>query len=85
MGRVRAIRVARLHVILCFAFDHHASQADIESYQTALIECPDVCHSIEASGTFDFMVEFDLPDLQRIEVLQGPERPLTFLRSTREG
>ena len=64
MSRVRAIRVARLHVILCFAFDHHASQADIESYQTALIECPDVCHSIEASGTFDFMVEFDLPDLQ---------------------
>lgn len=77
MSRVRAIQVARLHVILCFAFDHHAPGADIESYQKALIECPDVCHSIEASGAFDFMVEFDVPDLQSYnECLKQLVQPL---------
>ena len=64
MQRVRSIEVARLHIILCFAFDHHAAATDIDSYRGALIDCPDVCHAVETSGTFDFFVEFDLPDLQ---------------------
>ncbi len=64
MQRVRSIEVARLHIILCFAFDHHAAAADIDSYRGALIDCPDVCHAVETSGTFDFFVEFDLPNLQ---------------------
>ena len=58
MERVRSIEVARLHIILCFAFNHHAAAADIESYRGALIGCPDVCHAVETSGTFDFFVEF---------------------------
>lgn len=64
MGRIRSIEVARLHIILCFAFDHHAVAADIESYRGALLDCPDVCHAVESSGTFDFFVEFNLPDIQ---------------------
>lgn len=64
MQRVRSIEMARLHIILCFAFDHHAAAADVDSSRGALIGCPDVCHAVETSGTFDFFVEFDLPDLQ---------------------
>jgi hypothetical protein len=63
-ARVRSVEVARLHIILCFAFDHHAAAADVDSYKGALIGCPDVCHAVETSGPFDFFVEFDLPDLQ---------------------
>jgi hypothetical protein len=47
-----------------FRLDHHAAAADVDSYRGALIDCPDVCHAVETSGTFDFFVEFDLPDLQ---------------------
>lgn len=75
--RIRSIEVARLHIILCFAFDHHASAADIDSYREALIDCPDICHAVETSGTFDFFVEFDLLDIDAYdECLKGLVEPL---------
>lgn len=61
---VRTIEIDGLHVVVCLKFDHRASPAEIAAFKQSLMRCDDVIHSLEASGTFDFLIEFALPDYQ---------------------
>ena len=53
-----------LRVIICFSFDHRAPVDDLRAFKRRLIESPHVLHSIELSGTFDFIAEMGVPDLE---------------------
>lgn len=60
---VRSIVSDDLRVIMCLAFDRRAPTDQISAFKKALIECPMVVHSVEVTGTFDFMIEAALPDI----------------------
>lgn len=74
--RVRTIEIDGLHVVVCVKFDHRAPVSEIDAFKQSLIQSEEVTHSLEASGTFDFMVELALPDFQaytsRMKALAGP-------------
>jgi len=53
-----------LRVIICFSFDHRAPVDELRTFKRKLIESSFVLHSIELSGTFDFIIEVGVPDLQ---------------------
>ena len=53
-----------LRVIICFSFDHRAPVDELRAFKRALIESPHVLHSIELSGTFDFIVEMGVASLE---------------------
>jgi len=53
-----------LRVIICFSFDHRAPVDELRAFKRGLIDSPHVLHSIELSGTFDFIVEMGVPDLE---------------------
>jgi DNA-binding LytR/AlgR family response regulator len=52
-----------LRVVMCICFKKSASLDDIRKFKRAIIECPHVLHSLEASGSFDFMFEAAVSDL----------------------
>ena len=54
---------ARLRVIMCLTFDRRASPQEIASAKATIIACPSVLHSMELSGTFDFMFEAEVADM----------------------
>ncbi|HET6943681.1 MAG TPA: LytTR family transcriptional regulator DNA-binding domain-containing protein [Sphingomicrobium sp.] len=45
-------------------FDRRASPHAIAEFKNAVVKCPSVLHSVEVSGTFDFMVEATIPDME---------------------
>jgi len=59
---VRSIEIDDIHVVLCLKFDHRARSSEVEEFKRSLMLSDDVCHCIETTGAFDFMVEFALPD-----------------------
>jgi hypothetical protein len=61
---VRTIEPNDLRVLLCFAFDHRADPGKIAEFKTSLIKSETVLHSVELSGTFDFICEERLPSLR---------------------
>ena len=61
---VRTIEPNDLRVLLCFAFDHRADPGKIAEFKTSLIKSETVLHSVEVSGTFDFICEERLPSLR---------------------
>jgi two-component system response regulator AlgR len=73
---VRSIEIDDIHVVLCLKFDHRAPSGEVDAFKRSLMLSEDVCHCIETSGAFDFMVEFALPDFQsytaRIKQLSDP-------------
>jgi DNA-binding LytR/AlgR family response regulator len=66
----------RLRVILCIAFDRRAPSEKVREFKARIIECPNVLHSVEVSGTFDFMFEAAVPDLtcfhEKLEAITDP-------------
>lgn len=58
-----AARIASLQVIMCLTFDHRATPQAIAAAKAVIIACPAVFHSVELSGTFDFMFEAEVPDM----------------------
>ena len=58
-----APRLANLRVIMCLKFDRRAAPQEIAAAKAAIIACPSVLHSVELSGTFDFMFEAEVPDM----------------------
>ena len=54
---------APLRVIMCLTFDHRVDPQEIATAKAAIIACPSVLHSVELSGTFDFMFEAEVPDM----------------------
>lgn len=63
MNHATVPRNASLRVIMCLKFDRRAAPQEIASARAAIIACPAVLHSVELSGTFDFMFEAEVPDM----------------------
>lgn len=55
---------AGLTVIMCFAFDHRAAFDELARFKKALADCPHIADAMEVSGTFDYIVQAHLEDLQ---------------------
>ena len=52
-----------LRVIMCLTFDRRAAPQEVEAAKAAIVACPSVLHSVELSGTYDFMFEAEVPDM----------------------
>jgi DNA-binding LytR/AlgR family response regulator len=52
-----------VRVIMCLTFDRRAPPHEIESAKAAIIACTSVLHSVELTGTYDFMFEAEIPDM----------------------
>lgn len=63
MTCVRAASPGGLRVILCFKFNQRASFKELADFKRSLISKEQVLHSVEVSGSFDFMVEAEQRDL----------------------
>ncbi len=63
MDHAVAPRVSSLRVIMCLTFDRRAAPQEIAVAKAAIIACRSVLHSVELSGTFDFMFEAEVPDM----------------------
>ena len=63
MTRVRATTPGRLRVILCVKFHQQARFAKVKEFKRVLISDERVLHSVDVSGSFDFMVEAEHQDL----------------------
>ena len=63
MNHVREIIGDDLRVIMCLAFDHRAPSEEVTAFKQCIVGCPQVLHSIELSGAFDFMLEVTLPNV----------------------
>ena len=53
-----------LRVLLCFTFDHRADPRDVADFKSRLIARESILHSVEVSGTFDFICEERLPGIR---------------------
>lgn len=63
MTVVHSVSSDDLRVIVCIAFDHRCDPSEIAACKSAVVNCPSVLHSVEVSGTFDFMFEATVPDM----------------------
>jgi DNA-binding LytR/AlgR family response regulator len=48
---------------MCLTFDRRAAPQEIAAAKAVIIACRSVLHSVELSGTFDFMFEAEVPDM----------------------
>ena len=62
MAMVEAPPSDKMRVILCLKFDPRASFDEVAEFKRALISSKEVVHSVEVSGSFDFMLEAGLDD-----------------------
>lgn len=53
-----------LRVIVCIAFDHRAAPQEIAACKAAVVNCPSVLHAVELTGTYDFMFEAVVEDME---------------------
>jgi DNA-binding LytR/AlgR family response regulator len=53
-----------IQVIVCIAFDRRAAPAEVSAFKETVTRCPSVVRAIELSGTFDFLVEATIPDME---------------------
>jgi DNA-binding LytR/AlgR family response regulator len=53
-----------IQVIICVIFDRRAAPVEIAAFKDAVTKCPSVVRAVELSGTFDFMVEATIPDME---------------------
>ena len=63
MSRLRAAVPHGLRVILCLKFSHSAPFHELAEIKNALLQDENVLHSVEVSGSYDFMAEMQLADL----------------------
>ena len=63
MSHSTAASNTNLRVIMCLTFDRRADPQEIAAAKAAIIACHSVLHSVELSGTFDFMFEAEVPDM----------------------
>jgi len=80
MSNVHEIVSNDLRVIMCLAFDRRAPHDEVTAFKKCIVDCPQVLHSIELSGTFDFILEVSLPDIAAYQVaLAARAEPLAKL------
>lgn len=63
MGQAAPQSETNLRVIMCLTFDRRAAPQEIAAAKAAIIACRSVLHSVELSGTFDFMFEAEVSDM----------------------
>lgn len=51
-------------MIICVVFDRRAASAEIAAFKEAVTRCPSVLRAMELSGTFDFMVEATISNME---------------------
>jgi len=74
-----------LRIVMCLEFDRRASPLEVAKFRTALLNCPCVTSGSDLSGTFDFMVEAALPNIESFnECLEGIKGALANLVSRYE-
>lgn len=73
---IRVIAVDDICVVICMKFDYRASATDVQLFKTLLCKLAEFKHSIESTGTFDFMVELAFTDFgsytDRMKTLADP-------------
>jgi DNA-binding Lrp family transcriptional regulator len=60
----RSVTSDDIRVIICIMFDRRAAPAEIGDFKDTVLKCPSVLHAVEVSGTFDFIVEATIPDME---------------------
>jgi DNA-binding Lrp family transcriptional regulator len=60
----RSVTSDDIRVIICIMFDRRAAPAEIGAFKDTVFKCPSVLHAVEVSGTFDFIVEATIPDME---------------------
>jgi len=61
---IRPVTSDDIRVIICIMFDQRAVPAEIGAFKDTVLKCPSVLHAVEVSGTFDFIVEATIPDME---------------------
>lgn len=69
MTTVRATSPRALRVILCLKFAHDAPFSEVAELKRALIENECILHSVEVSGSFDFMAEAEHSSLDSYQTM----------------
>lgn len=69
MPLVGAVPSDEFRVILCLKFDMRAPFGEISAFKRSLTECDCVVHSVDVSGSFDVMLEAELPDFAAYQAL----------------
>ena len=64
MTATRPVTSDDIRVIICIVFDRRAAPAEVGAFKDTVLKCPSVLHAVEASGTFDFIVEATIPDME---------------------
>jgi DNA-binding Lrp family transcriptional regulator len=64
MTAVRPVTSDDIRVIICIVFDRRAVPEDVGAFKNTVLKCPSVLHAVEVSGTFDFIVEATIPDME---------------------
>ena len=82
MTYVQSVDCGELRIVLCLEFDSHATPREVSALKTALIESPNTIHSVECTGSFDFLMEIAAPNLGWFNGwLKGLAEPLATLVS----
>lgn len=75
MSSVRPVADDGLRIIMCLAFDHRAPVQDVAAFKATLVECDHVISCCDLYGSFDLMIELEVPDLraynQQLEGMKG--------------
>lgn len=69
MTTVRAATPGELRVILCLKFKSGAPFTEVAELKRSLIEREQIVHSVEVSGSYDFMAEAECGDLAAYQAL----------------
>lgn len=82
MSSVRPVADDGLRIIMCLAFDHRAPVQDVAAFKATLIDCDHVISCCDLYGTFDLMIEIEVPDLRAYNrQLEGMKAELATLVS----
>ena len=63
MTYVDSVDLNELRIVLCLEFEQHAPPAEVSALKAALIDSPNTLHSVESTGSFDFLLEVAPPDM----------------------
>lgn len=69
MSRLRTALPARLHVILCLKFAQCSPFDGLAELKRAIMDDERVIHSVDVSGSYDFMAEMQLADLASYQAM----------------
>lgn len=80
MSAVRPIVSDKLRVVVCLLFDQRAPPGDVSAFKRLVRSWGEVIESCDLTGSFDFMFEACLPDIQSYYLkLESVKEPLSRL------